>query len=174
MFLFCKLLVHGTCLKLYETGPGGFFLRIQTLPTCRATLALISTMRIYLSFLFIPEVSRGHLRCLAYLRIACRPGFCGRQRSLQRQVPSLPANSLSARILRSPDSENGVPVQMGVQPRVIETGHFGSSHWIRFGGAFGIIKAQDGHQREPKDNLDKVPQKSFANRGTGTRWGAGI
>ena len=71
-------------------------------------------------------------------------------------------------LITSQNSENGVPVQAGVQLTVIREGNFWTSELCRFGGTFGSVEAQCGDRREPKEYFERVPKQSTVNRGTGT------
>ena len=73
--------------------------------------------------------------------------------------------------ITSQNSENGVPVQAGVPLTVIREDSFWTSELCRFGGTFGSVEAQCGHQRRPKEHFERVPKQSIVNRGTGTRGG---
>ena len=55
-------------------------------------------------------------------------------------------------LMTSQNSENGVPVQAGVQLAVIKEGHFWTSKLCPYGITLGSVDAQCGHQREPKGN----------------------
>ena len=72
-------------------------------------------------------------------------------------------------LITSQNSENGVPVQAGVQVTVIREGNFWTSELCRFGGTFGSVEAQCGHQRRPKEHFERVPKQSTVNRGVSTR-----
>ena len=58
-----------------------------------------------------------------------------------------------------------------MQLTVIREGNFWTSELCRFGGTFGSVEAQCGHQRRPKEHFERVPKQSTVNRGTGTRVG---
>ena len=64
-------------------------------------------------------------------------------------------------LIMSQNSENGVPVVAGVQVRVIETGHFWSSNLIRFGGAFGSVKALGWPPKGAKRAFRQGPKKEL-------------
>ena len=54
-----------------------------------------------------------------------------------------------------------------MQLTVIREGNFWTSELCRFGGTFGSVEAQCGHQRRPKEHFERVPKQSSANKGTG-------
>ena len=62
-------------------------------------------------------------------------------------------------LITSQNSENGVPVQAGVQLTVIREGNFWTSELCPFGG----VEAQCGHQRRPKEHFERVPKQSTVN-----------
>ena len=67
-------------------------------------------------------------------------------------------------LITSQNSENGVLVFAGVQLTVIMEGDFWTSELCRFGGTFGSVEAQCGHQRKPKEHFERVPKQSIVNR----------
>ena len=52
-----------------------------------------------------------------------------------------------------------------MQLTVIREGNFWTSELCRFGGTFGSVEAQCGHQRRPKEHFERVPKQSTVNRG---------
>ena len=76
-------------------------------------------------------------------------------------------------LMTSQNSENGVPVQAGVQLTVIREGNFWTSELCRFGGTFGSIETQCRHQRKPKEHFERLQKQSTVNRGPHTPGGGG-
>ena len=70
-------------------------------------------------------------------------------------------------LMTSQNSENGVPVQAGVQLTVVREANFWTSKLCRFGDTFGSVESQCGHQREPKEYFERIQKQSSVNRGTG-------
>ena len=71
-------------------------------------------------------------------------------------------------LMTSQNSENGVPVQAGVQLTVIWEGNFWSSELCRFGGTFGSVETQCSHQKRPKEYFERLQKQSTVNRGIST------
>ena len=65
------------------------------------------------------------------------------------------------------NSENGVPVEAGVQLTVIGEANFGTSELCHLGVTFGCVEAQCGHQREAKEHFEMVQKQSTVNKKPG-------
>jgi len=115
-----------------------------------------------------PNSQFGCLKGVPFRTTFCPIPVCMKPKGfkLRRQSMLLEKCSKRCNLITSQNSENGVPVWAGVQLTVIREGNFWTSELCRFGGTFGSVEAQCGHQRRPKEHFERVPKQSTVNRGT--------